>query len=797
MRQSIFPRATRVSASITAAAMLSVFVLAARASADDKCHAGASTVGDGTSIANVRAVIEQQCPCASFDGSSSTTTHGAYLKCVKTRIATATDGALLGFSLRKKCAGEVKKVYAKSTCGYPAGERVACCEVKPANGKKKAGVKKVTSCVDTPTGSVVRHACTISPFSADACTFDATNSCKTVPVVQEATVDIPSAAEPADTPGSTGVTVTNPKLLTQFGGPSFTLNRARYTRHHLAGATGAPDAILILVPGFEGGAGNFRILAKNLILAAQADGFTLEVWAYDRRTNQLEDSAGLDLAEQYASPDVALDWLFGGELTLSLHPVLQAGPNRRAVFYDTHADVPFIADWTGLVFSRDIDAIVAAARSAALNQNVFLGGHSAGTGFTARYASTDFNLTGVGPADPGWQKLRGLVLLEGGGGSTGGAPLTADTLDRIEAKFDGGLFGAVRDNAARCVDGTTPCTIDTEATDCSGQLPPKCTPPTESYAVVAGLLNPRVLAAGEVTAIQAITDPNTGENILRVDQGSAGNNAIAQVPDLANLALLPHSTAFAGLGNFLDDDSLVAAIAPFVATSIGGPGSSVTGVQTWIPITNGVAPSLVPDNGPPPTTLPGSKWGKEVEITRLDRMIENFYVGGTNFTDMYYPSSGLAVTSVTGVCSSGTCTVGNVGASCSAAADCSQAISLDSSALSIGRGRRDIENLTQAAGIAIPVFAFGGTNGLATVPGAYTPFGSSIGVCTAPTCDGTPRVVNATSPNPAFPTFGGVNGGFEVVMATGFAHVDIVTAEDVPANPVTPALVAFLHRNLQ
>ena len=68
------------------------------------------------------------------------------------------------------------------------------------------------------------------------------------------------------------------------------------------------------------------------------------------------------------------------------------------------------------------------------------------------------------------------MLLEGGGGSTGGAPLTADTLDRIEAKFDGGLFGAVRDNAGRCVDGTTPCTIATEATDCAGQTPPKCTP---------------------------------------------------------------------------------------------------------------------------------------------------------------------------------------------------------------------------------------------------------------------------------------------------------------------------------
>jgi hypothetical protein len=141
--------------------------------------------------------------------------------------------------------------------------------------------------------------------------------------------------------------------------------------------------------------------------------------------------------------------------------------------------------------------------------------------------------------------------------------------------------------------------------------------------------------------------------------------------------------------------------------------------------------------------------------------------------------------------------VGNVGAVCTTAAQCTQAISLDSSALSIGRGRRDIENLTQAPGIDIPVIAFGGTNGLVPVPGGYTAFGTSIGTCTAPSCDGTPRVVDASTPNPAFPTFGGVNGGFEVVMAEGFAHVDIVTAEDDVQNPVTPALVAFLKRNIQ
>ncbi len=788
--------------SLRVARALFVTVLAAAlaspgaARAADKCQTGASKVEDDRSIAALRVVIDDQCPCASFDGASAATGHGAFIKCAKARIDDAADGTpLLGFSLRSQCKGVAKKIYSASTCGYaPAPARVACCEVKPANGKTKNGIKKVSSCVDTPTGSVVRHACPISPFAIDACSGDATNSCVVPSVFAQETVDLPSAAEPDFTPGSSGVVVTNPKLLTQFGGPSFSLNNARYTRHYLTSAVGTPDVVLILVPGFEGGAGNFRILAQNLLLRAQTEGFSLEVWAYDRRSNQLEDPAGLELAERYKSAQVALDWLFGAELGLSLHPVLVGGPNRRGVFYDAQADVPFIAQWTTLVFSRDIDAIVSAASAAATNQNVFLGGHSAGTGFTARYAATDFNLSGVGPADPGYAKLRGLVLLEGGGGSTGNA-LSADTLDRIEARFDGGLYGAVRDNAPRCVDGTTPCTIDTEAADCVGQVPPKCTLPTASYSVSA-LLNPRVLAAGEVTGIQAIVDPDTGLNVLRADQGTLNNNALAVVPDLANLAVLPKSSAFAALGNFLDDDSLVASVAPFVATSLGGPrvGDSL---QTWRDITGFLPPALTPNNGPAPTTLPGGIWGQEREVTRIDRMVGNFYVGDTNFTDMYYPSSGLGVTSVTGVCTAGTCTVGNVGAGCSTAAQCSQGVNLDSTPLSVGRGRRDIENLTQAASINIPVISFGGSNGLVPVAGGFTPFGSSIGVCTAPSCDGTPRVVNAAAPNPAFPTFGGVNGGFEVVIAEGFAHVDVVTAEDTVVNPVTPALIDFLKRNKQ
>lgn len=781
--------------SITTLFVIAVFALPAAAA--DKCRSGTFVLSDAQDIAGVRGAIERACPCATFDGSAPDKKHGAYVKCAKAVIDDASDGTpVLGaFTLRKKCRGEVKKVYRTGACGY-APSRVMCCEVKVAGGKTKGKPREPAKCADAANGQVVRHPCHVSAFAVDACSFDATNQCSTL-VTQE-TINLASPAEPANTPGTLGVVVTNPKLLAQFGGGAFSLNNARYTRHHLAGPTQQPDAILILVPGFEGGAGDFNILADSLITRANAEGFVLEVWAFDRRTNQLEDLIGLDLAEEFLNPLIALDWLYGGELGLTLHPVLAAGPNRRAVFYDAQADVPFIANWTNLVFSRDIDAVVEAARAVASNQNVFLGGHSAGTGFTARYAATDFNLTGVGSPDPGRAKLRGLVLLEGGGGSTGASPLTADTLDRIEAKFDGGLFAAVRDNAPRCVDGVTPCTIDTEAVDCAAQLPPKCTLPTSAYAIVPGLLNPRIMAAGEVSAIQGVLDPDDGQNFISADQGAPGNNAVDVVPDLATLGALPTSTALGGLGGFLDDDGLVASIASFVATSVGAPGPVVGGLQTWQDITEGpMPPSVVPNNGPPPTTLPPVKWGQEKEVTRLDRMANSFVEGGTNFVDLYYPSSGTSVTSVSGVCGGGgTCSVGNVGAPCTTNAQCSQSVNLDSSALSIGRGRRDIENLTQAAGIDIPVIAFCGSNGSAPVPGVYTPFGSSIGICTAPSCDGTTaRVVDAALPNPAFPTLGGIAGGYEVVVAEGFAHLDVLTAEDTIDNPIPTALVAFLVRN--
>ncbi len=619
------------------------------------------------------------------------------------------------------------------------------------------------------------------------------------PLLFEETITVPNAVEPDETPGSTGVVVTNPKLITQFGGTGFDLNNSKYTRWRLNGPVQTPDAILILVPGFGAGANNFRIMAENLITRVRDDhGLVLEVWGFHRRTDQLEDREGATLATASQNAQVALDWYYGAQLGLTLHPDLVAGPNRRAVFYNTSSDIPFLANWTGHVFSRDLDVVVELARTTASNANVFLGGHSAGTGFAARYAATDFEPTGGGPVDPGYAKLRGLVLLEGGGGSTGGAALTADSLDRIEAKFDGGLFGAVRDNAGRCVDGTTPCTIANEAAACVGQLPPKCTLPTTAYSAIAGL-TPQITAAAQPVAIQALTDPNVGKAIIQVDQSGPGTSAIDLVPELAILALaLPDSTAFGLIGQFLDDDGVGALLSPAVATSMGRSGPTVGGLVTWNAIFDGTAGGIpMSFHGPAPTTISSAVWGLEREVTNIDRFDDTFIAGGNTAADWYYASSGLSVTSAPGVCSSGTCTAGNVGAGCANDAACSQAISLDSTALSVGRSRRDIANLTQAGQIDIPVICFGGSNGLVPVPGLFVPFGSSIGLCTAPSCSGTARIVDAALPNPAFPTLGDVAGGFEVHISEGLAHNDVVTAEDIAQNNVLAPLSDFLARNVQ
>jgi hypothetical protein len=596
--------------------------------------------------------------------------------------------------------------------------------------------------------------------------------------IDQETLHIPSEAKPPETPGTPGVVITNPDLITQLGDPNTDLNRAIYTRYFLdLDPVLEPEAILILIPGNRDGAGQFLTMGENLVRRAfHEKGMVLEVWAFDLRSNQLEDLEGLQIAEAVLDPEIALDWLFGSELGLTLHPALVAGPNRRAIFHNKSDDIPFLANWTNLVISQDIDAAVEQARATALNANVFLGGFSRGTGFTARYASTDFDLSGAGPPEPGYAKLRGLVMIDGPAGSTAGDPPSAHALDQIEDRFDGGRFHAVRTGSASCVDGT-PCTSHA---DCVGKGRGTCTSSIPAYGP-----NARAYATAEVSGIQGVTDPDSGQDIHQVDQGAPGNNAFAVVPDLSFFASAPAATVSGFAGWLIDDDYFSGG-----GHSVGWPGPIVGGLLTWQTIFEDLPPEAFRDHGAAPTvlTLTPWRWGLEQEASSMERLIRTWFLGGTNISDWHYPESGL---NLTGFLTPDPATLSTYGGS-----------QLDSSALSLdppaGRGRRDIENLVEAANVDIPVICLGGSIGNMTVPGWFTYFGDSIGTCTAPSCDGvTSRVVDPALPNTAFPTLGGVAGGFEAYITEGYTHGDMIYSEDNEGNNVIGPIVNFIERNMQ
>ena len=117
-------------------------------------------------------------------------------------------------------------------------------------------------------------------------------------------VDYPSGSVPASTVPESGI---RRELFTVDGftpGANPTdgvttptsLNVTTVARYRQDVDPPAPaHAILVAMPGFLGGAGNWDPLARNLVRQSIADGAPIEVWAIDRRSN------GLFLADKGAA----------------------------------------------------------------------------------------------------------------------------------------------------------------------------------------------------------------------------------------------------------------------------------------------------------------------------------------------------------------------------------------------------------------------------------------------------------------------------------------------------------------
>ena len=216
-----------------------------------------------------------------------------------------------------------------------------------------------------------------------------------------------STTVPGD-PTALGTPASVPQSVLTIPTPAVAGSPAKYDQVQVR-TFGNPSAthVLVLVPGTNGGAGDFDLVAPYL--AAHVP--DLQVWSEMRREGALQDEsvvqstlAGKTTSQQMF--DYYLGWISNPGIT---HHYQALKP----------ADYPFVADWGMAVAMNDLHAVIMRARDGG-KHTVTLGGHSLGGTEAAVYPAWDFN------GQAGYTTINGIVCIDGcaGAPSTFEAPAT-------------------------------------------------------------------------------------------------------------------------------------------------------------------------------------------------------------------------------------------------------------------------------------------------------------------------------------------------------------------------------------
>jgi pimeloyl-ACP methyl ester carboxylesterase len=196
-------------------------------------------------------------------------------------------------------------------------------------------------------------------------------------------------------------------------------NKAIYLRYF---ATAKPRAILVLMPGFLGGAQNFDRLARTIVSSDPS----VEVWAVDRRSNALEDHSRL--LEAYQKRDPMVSWRY----------MIRDAGKPDGFRARSGREIAFMGYWGLKVHLEDLRAVVLKARENA--PKVFLGGHSLGASLVGLYAGWDF------AGAPGYKDLDGIAMIDGVPGGTGiGATISEQQYLEGSAGFFGVRTAGIND----------------------------------------------------------------------------------------------------------------------------------------------------------------------------------------------------------------------------------------------------------------------------------------------------------------------------------------------------------------
>lgn len=516
------------------------------------------------------------------------------------------------------------------------------------------------------------------------------------------------------------------------------LNKVSYLRTYLARPNAAPpNAIVIFVPGFLGGAGTFSPLAEQLVTKFNGN---LEVWTVDRRPNQLEDRRGSEytsaLIGAATTDDEVRDALYAGTFFYLPEPddgsvdtnenglvdppteLPDALGNPRSYVRLEQDDARFFAHWGVDTYVRDWKVLVDSARAIVGEDGVVLfGGHSQGTYWASVFAAYDFD---PNPAvvDAGYSHVDGLLLLEGGGGR--GPSPTAPSRTTYE-------------NTVAALE--QPGGPDVFLGSFQG-IEPSLLGPGAELAGLAGIHLPSEAAIIQRTPV-FLNPP------FSLFFGAPVDNRT-----LIGLFIdddFQPFTAFRASIGFSDDgvnifSPAAGAFAEFYVTQ---PNASL---RTWKDYDDPTLPTCPPNtfnrtpgcailnNGPRPLpTATPRVWGNEVEVTDLDDILE-IQALPSNFVEWYFGAGRPSLDAQYGVNSS---------------ALVAQYVA--------ATGSEGPLVLTQNANVDVPVLGIGGSNGLAPLESSFATYFGSIAT---PVADK------------------------RAVIIEGHAHLDTLTAHDNAAVPV-------------
>jgi pimeloyl-ACP methyl ester carboxylesterase len=363
------------------------------------------------------------------------------------------------------------------------------------------------------------------------------------------------------------------------------LNRAYAQIYQADGVSDdAVQKVLVLMPGFLGGANNFDYFARRIV---ERSGGKTAVWAVDRRSNALEDQTGLDAAEAGKDPDIAKDYYFHGK------PV----GGRTFGGFVADSDASFVSEWGIRVHVEDLHALIVEVTQRYPKAAVILGGHSLGGSIVPIYAAWDFG------GEAGFERLSGLLLLEGAPSPT--APVASQASYETQ-----GISGGIGRSSLRSIRSGSP------------------------FASLQPFLDTDLYVSAQIVAMRAsplFGFPHALSPDADLTSGFVGL--------LFGLSTLPPITNRAALGFGFDNDFEPLS---FVRASIGQPTGGAIGPNPNAPLLQSLLgitdPLLAPIDLTATYDWLSFRDLPHPEPTDIDTLARVLFQGPSDFIEWYFPA---------------------------------------------------------------------------------------------------------------------------------------------------------------